>query len=131
MHVRLRCLHSFERRVHLLEEIADGKLEGWMMTKDGPRKMGPSLRDRRDALELLGRYAGVERIVLEMNDRRSETGDAILARALGMMARAVMAAPASQRVGVLRDLEAIEAQLVEGPDGVVEAVPVEPGGSDG
>lgn len=110
-HVRLRCLQSFEKRIEVLERIADGKLDGWVMTRDGPVRFPPTLKDRRDAIELLGRYAGVEKIVVEMEDRRSETGDAILARALGMMARAVASAPAGQRAGVLRDLAVLEGQL--------------------
>lgn len=59
--VRARLLRSFDERVGIAEAIADGDLLSDRVTRDGDVvQVGPEIRDRLKALDLLARYAGLQ-----------------------------------------------------------------------
>jgi len=71
--IRERCRDSFYKRVPLLERIADGEEKTKVLVTTGRGEdqrhdlidMPPELKDRIKALDLLGKYAGLEKITIE------------------------------------------------------------------
>lgn len=82
-------------------------------TKAGPMPIGPSLRDRAYAIDLLGKYGGIEKITVENGTPIREPAESMMARVLTMVGRAMLSAPAPQRTALLQELTAIEATVAE------------------
>lgn len=104
--IRARCRGSFLQRIPILEQIADGTLQCEVMTKDGPVMIGPSHSDVRAAIDTLGKYGGLQVIAVEAEPVALESGEVLMGRVLALIGRALLAAPAHQRLAVLRELEA-------------------------
>lgn len=98
---------DFYDRIPILRQMADGTLQRPIMTKDGPVMCGPSHSDSKGAIDLMGKYAGLEKIVIEQEPgtQTEQTGEQLMTRMLSMVGRALLAAPAAQRLAVIHELE--------------------------
>lgn len=107
--IRARCRGSFLHRIPILEQIADGTLTETVDSPTGPQNvLVPSpLAERLKAIDMLGKYGGLQVIAVESDQPPvPEGGEALMGRVLAMIGRALLAAPAHQRLAVLRELEA-------------------------
>jgi hypothetical protein len=112
--IRLLCRKSFAERVPILEQIADGLLTQDVPTKDGPVAVGPSLRDRAHAIALLGKYGGIEKVVVEaIPPQQMETGEEAFARVVELMPRVLVFVAGDKRAAMLKQLRAKEEIVVE------------------
>lgn len=85
--IRELCRGSFKERVPILERIADGVLTQEIQTKLGPVLVTPSFKERANAIDILGKYAGLEKITVESVPSAPESLDAVKERALAMLGR--------------------------------------------
>lgn len=110
--LRHRCQESFADRIQFLEDVADGKVVDWALSAGEAVEMPARIKERIQAVELIARYAGLEKIVLETVEVGAETGEAVMARAMQAMGRLLLTAPQAQRLALLQSL----AEPVPGPD---------------
>lgn len=112
--IRLLCRKSFAERVPLLEQIADGLLTQEVATKEGPVTVGPSLRDRVQAIGMLGKYGGIEKVTVEAAPTQQvESGEAAFARVVELMPRVLVFVTGDKRAAMLKQLRAKEEIVVE------------------
>lgn len=110
--IRALFRQDFLARRQILCDIADG-----LMTQDYPTRdrkgqpvviqLGASLKDRTRAVELMGKYGGVELLTIESKDGSQgvESGEAVMRRVLQMVGRALLTAPRADRLAVIQSLE--------------------------
>jgi hypothetical protein len=112
--IRLLCRKSFAERLPILERIADGLLTQEIATRDGPVTVGPTLRDRVQAIGMIGKYGGIEKVTVEAAPAQQvESGEAAFARVVAIMPRVIVFAPSDERARMLKQLRAKEEIVVE------------------
>lgn len=111
--IRDRCRVAFAKRLGFLERLADGKIKQEVATKMGPMEIAASPADRVRAMDMLGKYGALQVITVETPDKPEEAGEAMMARVLTMVGRALLAAPPAARTEMLGRLTAIEAKVTE------------------
>lgn len=113
--IRELARKDFYERMHVLRDIADGLLDQEVPTKQGIVMVKASLKDRLKAMELLGRYGGIELLTIESKDGSQgvESGEAVMRRVLQMVGRALLTAPRADRLAVIQSLE-VSGEVVDG-----------------
>ncbi len=134
--VRQAAALAFEERLPILSEIADGRgyvdltercpkcgHEGEKLTANAIKAAIPSPSDRTRALDVLGKYGGVDKLELTDEEQPRESGQAMMARVLEAVPNMLAMVPGAreQVEQALRDAD----HVVEA-DFTVEGVDVEP-----
>lgn len=94
--IRERCRGSFEARIGILEQIADGEpiVKTAIPSVDGKGKLtlleatvSASPNDRLKAIDLLGKYGGIEKVSIEIDQppQMTETGEQLMERLATVM----------------------------------------------
>lgn len=111
--IRELCRKSFTERVHILEKIADGLVMVKVKAQGSETEVevSPDVKDRLKAIDLLGKYGGIEKITVEVEPppQMTETGEAMMHRlATEVMPRFASLLAKDARVAMLKQIEAAE-----------------------
>lgn len=75
--IREACAKAFDKRVKYLADVVDGKTGPYLAHKDGqpmlddqgrPIRCGADVADRLKAMDLLGKYGGLQKVETETRD---------------------------------------------------------------
>ena len=109
--IREHCRGSFAQRVAILEAIADG--EPLPMTKiDGDEtttiQVSAAIRERTQAIDMLGKYGGVDKLALTVDEQPEEADTPERAARLWMMLKQIKSVHALEKLLVGADKKQAE-----------------------
>lgn len=77
--IRQACAKAFDQRIKYLKAVVDGETGDYLRHKDGqimlddmgrPQRCGAEVADRLKAMDLLGKYGGLQKVEHEHDDKR-------------------------------------------------------------